>query len=254
MDPYSYRLLSRAYSAFIAPGTAVTLDYLVTQRDDQTIQIGLKGNPVDTAGNDYELLYSFEKSITIELQKLRKELLFIHAAALEHGGRTSLLIAPSGSGKSTTTWALLNNGFKYLSDELAPIDLNTLKIHLYPHALCLKAPPPQPFFLPEGTLHTAHTIHVPVDLLPGEVCQQPSPLGAVFFLRYDPDAVQPSATPISKAAAGARIYSNALNLLAHSRYGLDAAVTIADNSACFELVTNDLQKSCALIKSVLADI
>lgn len=254
MDPYSYGLLSRGYSAFVVPDTGVVLDYTITQSTDGKLRIELEGRPEETAGNDYELLYRFEKSVTIELQKLRGELLFIHAAALELGGRASLLIAPSGGGKSTTAWALLNNGFKYLSDELAPIDLKTMEVHLYPHALCLKAPPPQPFALPAGTLHTAHTLHVPVELMPGAVCRRPTPLGAVFFLRYDPAAQRPAATPISKGAAGARIYGNALNLLAHSRYGLDAAVKVADRGVCFELITNDLQKSCDLIKSLAAEV
>jgi hypothetical protein len=76
-------------------------------------------------------------------------------------------------------------------------------------------------------------------------------LAAIFFLRYDPGAQEPTAKPISKAEAGARIYSNALNLLAHSRCALDAAVKIANHSACFELITCDLQKTCNLMKSML---
>jgi len=175
----------------------------------------------------------------------------MHAAALEHDGRACLLVAPSGSGKSTTAWALLNNGFHYMSDELAPIDLIAMEVHLYPHALCLKAAPPEPFRLPEGTVNTSHTIHVPVENLSGELCEFPSPLAAIFFLRHDPSAKEPAAKPVSSAEAAARIYSNALNLLAHERYGLDAALQVAGKAACFELITCDLQKTCNLIKSML---
>jgi len=73
-------------------------------------------------------------------------------------------------------------------------------------------------------------------------------------LKYDPDADAPSVSPVTSAAAGARVYSNTLNLLAHSRYGLDAAVNIGTRCTCFDLITADLQKSCDLIKSEMEKI
>lgn len=251
-DPYSYGLLLKGYSAFLAgPDLKPDLDYTILPQQDSGYDLLLDEQPAEAADDEYELLYSFEKHMTIEVQKRRQDLLFMHAAALELDGRVLILVAPSGSGKSTTTWALINNGFHYLSDELAPIDLVTMQVHAYPHALCLKSVPPEPFGLPEETLHTSYTLHVPVEYFPGELRKAPAPLAAIFFLRYDPQAGDPAARPISKGEAGARIYSNALNLLAHSRYGLDAAVKVAHHSRCFELVTCDLQKTCALIKSTL---
>jgi hypothetical protein len=251
-DPYSYGLLQKGYSAFLTSANdAPDLSYTVVPQEPSSFEIALDGQPAETALDDYELLYMFEKNMTMEVQKRRQDLLFMHAGAVEYDGRVLMLVAPSGSGKSTTTWALVNNGFHYLSDELAPIDLETLQVHLYPHALCLKAVPPEPFGLPEETLYTSYTIHVPVESFPGELCKKPVPLAAIFFLRYDPQVQEPMAKPISKGEAGARIYSNALNLLAHSRYGLDAAVKVANHCECFELITSDLQKTCALIKSRL---
>jgi hypothetical protein len=246
-------LLVKGYSAFLAGSDSEPhLDYTILRREHSAgFDLLLDGQPAETAEDEYELLYFFEKNMTMEVQKRRQDLLFMHAAAVEYGGRVLMLVAPSGSGKSTTTWALINNGFHYLSDELAPIDPETLRVNLYPHALCLKAVPPEPFGLPEEALHTAHTIHVPVESFPGELCKAPAPLAAIVFLRYDPQAKDPSLRKISKGEAGARIYSNALNLLAHSRYGLDAAVKVANHCDCFELITSDLQKTCALIKSQL---
>jgi len=251
-DPYSHVLLSQGYSAFIAGANASAgLEYTVLQRKAPAFELGFNGRPIVHALDEYELLYAFEKHMTMQVQKLRQDLLFLHAAALEQHCRAALLVAPSGTGKSTTAWALTNNGFRYLSDELAPISLATLQVHPYPHALCLKWDPPAPFCLPAETLRTSYTLHVPVELLPGEVCREKTPLSAIFFLRYDPQIGSPQAKPISRAEAAARIYSNALNLLAHPRYGLDAALKIAQHSRCFELFTGDLGKTCGLIQSRL---
>lgn len=248
-DPYSFGLLSRGYGAFLSESEDADLDYTIVPLQDSSYQITLEGRDADTATDDYELLYLFEKNITIEIQKRRTDLLFLHAGALEYEGRACLLVAPSGNGKSTTTWALVNSGFRYMSDELAPIDPVSMQVHLYPHALNLKAAPPDPFTLPAGALYTTYTIHVPTEHFPTEIRKEPAPLAAIFFLRYDPDASAPSLSPMSKGEAGARIYSNALNLLAHARYGLDAAIKIATRGACYELITSDLQKTCALITS-----
>ncbi|MGE0372215.1 MAG: hypothetical protein AB7Q01_10055 [Gammaproteobacteria bacterium] len=251
-DPYSYGLLLKGYSAFVTDSDVEPdLDYTVHPLEASGFELLFDGQPAETAVDEYELLYFFEKHMTMEVQKRRQDLLFMHAAALEYGGRVSILVAPSGSGKSTTTWALVNNGFRYLSDELAPIHPETLRVHPYPHALCLKAVPPDPFGLPAETLHTSYTLHVPVESFPGELCREPAPLEAIFFLRYDPEIGAPRVSPISRGEAGARIYSNALNLLAHDRYGLDAAIKVAGHSRCLELITSDLRKTCDLIKSTL---
>ena len=69
------------------------------------------------------LLFHLDKSLTMALQRRRSDLYFLHAAAVAMGNRVALLPAPSGTGKSTLTVGLLERGFDYLSDELAPIHL-----------------------------------------------------------------------------------------------------------------------------------
>ncbi|MBK8162847.1 MAG: hypothetical protein IPK65_06815 [Gammaproteobacteria bacterium] len=209
-DPYSYKLLLKGYSAFVTDSDIEPdLEYIIHPLDAPRFELRFNGQPAEAAEDEYELLYFFEKHMTMEVQKRRQDLLFMHAAALEFGGRVLILVAPSGSGKSTTTWALINNGFHYLSDELAPIHTETLRVHPYPHALCLKAVPPDPFGLPAETLQTSYTLHVPVESFPGELCREPAPLEAIFFLGYDLEIGAPRVSPISRGEAGARIYSNA---------------------------------------------
>jgi len=245
-------LLMANYGYMQGESDEVCLHYSIRRQEGEpSFVIKRDGHDPMMASDHGEFLFLFEKDMTIELQKLRKDLYFVHAAALEWGGRALMLVARSGSGKSTTTWALLHHGFRYLSDELAPVDLKTLHVYPYPHALCLKDEPPETYPLPKSTIYTSQTMHVPVNALPSGIGSSPTPLGTIFFLTRNPRVSEPAVRPISSAEAGARLFANALNALAHRGDGLDGAIEIATKVACFELTIGDLPSACALVKASL---
>ena len=237
----SHASTSRAQQIFVDAGT--TTPWLLRRE---------QGEPVPIS-NAYELLYAVEKTITIETQLQRRDLFFLHAAALTINESAVLLIAESGAGKSTTAWAMANRGFGYMSDELAPVDLNTMQVHAYPHALCLKRPPPAPFDLPSSVISTLHTLHVTTDCIP-TVERKPRRLRAVFFNRYDPRALVPGLEAISSGEAAALVYRNGLNQLAHEQAGLEGAAKIASVTPCYRLTTNDLERTCFVILEALQSV
>jgi hypothetical protein len=220
--------------------------------DEARFSIALEGQAALTGVGLGDLLFLLEKDLTLQLQKRRSELLFLHSAAVEWGGKAYLFAAEAGSGKSTTTWALLHHGFRYLSDELSPVELDSLVVLPYAHALCLKQPPPPPYELPERAIHLGRTIHVPAGSLPGPVTAAGRPIGAVFILRHRPELDAPKLRELGPAEAGARLYVTALNLLAHPNHGLDAVVRFAEHAPCFALESADLASTCDLIRSVVA--
>lgn len=194
-------------------------------------------------------VYRLEKDITVEIQYLCSSLFFMHGAALEKNGEVLLLTGRSGAGKSTTTWGLLNNGFNYLSDELAPINLDSLQISPYPHAVCLKSHPPL-YPLPENILKTNRTMHVPVGLLPCKGHLESFPLTKVIIVEYSAENTSPELTKLSQAAACLNIYTNGLNQLAHDNDGLDAASKIAAHCECYTLAAAKLDETCELINTL----
>ena len=193
------------------------------------------------------LLFHLDKNITLTLQKERPDLYFLHAAAVAIDDRVAALAAPSGTGKSTIAFALLANQFVYFSDELTPIDPETLLIHPYPRALCLKAPVLEKYRLPQTAFETGSRIHVPVDSL-GIAATRPLPLGALFFLKR-----QRTQAPVCLSAAegAAFVMANALNLAAHPSDGLDVAIRLSSAVPCFALDTSDLHAACSAIAAVL---
>jgi hypothetical protein len=202
---------------------------------------------VDDVGG---LLFHLDKHLTIALQYQRSDLFFVHAAVVGMAGRAAVLAAPPGTGKSTLTLALQESGFAYLSDELAPIDVRTMTVHPYPHALCLKSRPPEPYRLPHGTFDAGKRLHVPVEALAGATIKEPLPVAAVGFIQRV-NAPPPALAWISSARAATRLMASVLNPLAHQGGGLDAALSISQAVPCFELETSDLERACAAMQTVL---
>ncbi|HSD96017.1 MAG TPA: hypothetical protein VLB06_02635 [Sulfuricaulis sp.] len=196
------------------------------------------------------LLFHLDKDLTIALQLQRADLFFLHAAAVALDDRAVVLSAPSGTGKSTLALALLENGFDYLSDELAPIDVQRLTVHPFPHALCLKSPPPAPYCLPTGALRIGERYHVPADILRGRARAQSLPVAAFIFLRRG-SRTSTAYRPISRGTAIAYLMSNALNSLAHPAAGLDVAAMLSKAAPCFELDSADLGAACQAVREMM---
>jgi len=216
------------------------------------------GGETLAAVDSSDLLFLLEKQLTLELQRRRPHLFFLHAAAIALGGKACLFAAESGAGKSTTTWAMLHHGFDYLTDELSAVDISSMRVFPYPHAICLKRPPPHSYPLPPAAMHLGRTLHIPACSLPAAAASEAAPVAAVFFLKYQPDRRTPELRPIGPAEAGARLYANALNALAHPAHGLDAVARIAEQVPCFSLSSAGLPSTCRLIRAAfeeaLADV
>lgn len=247
-------VLAANYAAMLESSEDVRVDlhyHVRRSRHSPGFLLSRPGESAQIAEDPGDLLFLLEKDIIVGLQKKRPDLLFLHSAALDWRGKACLLAGESGAGKSTTAWALLHHGFGYLSDELSPIDVDTLQVHAYPHALCLKEPPAPPYSLPADALRLVGTIHVPTGSMPGTAILEPRPLAALFLLKYSPGLRAPTLRAMDAAEASAHLYVNALNALAHSNRGLDAVVRLAEGLPCFALATGDLASTCALIRSAM---
>ncbi len=248
-------LVSAAYGSLQGDRGVTDLEYTVGPGDVPSgFRIERPGREPLVAPDDGTFLALFDADIGIELQRLRPDLYFVHAAVLEYRDTAVMLVSSSGGGKSTLCWALLHHRFGYLSDELGPVDLATLEVQPYGRALMVKREPPPPYPIAGGGVRTSRGIYVPAAELPGDLRTEALSLAAIFFLRRLPDGAGPSVRRLSAAEAAARLYANTLNALAHGGDGVDPAIRIASGRRCFELTTGELAATCALVSATLERI
>lgn len=247
-------LLRQNFSAMEGPVASAELHYEIEiQPDRGVIEIRRRGAEVGlTARDQGELILMLEGDLVVQLQLQRPQYLCVHAAVPELDGGAHLLIGRSGAGKSTTCWGLLHHGFGYMSDELAPIDLDGALVQAYAHALCMKREPPPDYPLPSGTLATSRGYHLATGHLPSPVTTAPLPLRSMIFVNYDGDLAHSAIAPIGQAEATARLYPNILNALAHPDAGLEVAARLTRNLPRYKLESARLDESCELIADTLA--
>jgi hypothetical protein len=227
-DQRAAALIHHCYSAFIQPiqadRTALRISVLAIGQQARSIRLeGIERS----CKSEAEFLYNFEKELTIALQRKRPDLFFVHGAAVVYDGRCTILVGASGIGKSTLCWGLCNEGFAYLSDELAPINLRDMTVIPYPHALCIKKVPEGGYPLPKTAYSSEETMHIPFEAIPIPGPASPAPLAGIVFLERQLQDGTATGQRLGTAEAGARLYSHGLNQLAHALDGLPTVRRIA---------------------------
>jgi hypothetical protein len=198
-----------------------------------------------------ELHYAIDKALTLGLQRLRPDLLFLHAAVFANSEYAVALLGRQGAGKSTTTLAALDAGVRCFSDESAPIDPKTLQVWPYARALVLKH---RPLRMSTRSRLQATNLgrrwYLPLQARAGCRSAEPRPLKALLVLERS-DRNTTALEVLDPTRALTQIYSHCLNPLAHPRGGLPAAHGLASTLPCYRLESSDPELAVGLIRQLL---
>jgi HprK-related kinase A len=168
--------------------------------------------------------------------------LAIHAAVLERDGRALILPAPPGSGKSTLCAALVLNGWRLLSDEMALLDPTTGLITPAPRPVSLKN---QSIDIIRQLAPDAVIGPVAHDTMKGDVAHMRVPAQSlrranepalpawVVFPQYTADAPA-TLTPRGKAMAFMQFAENSFNQATHGQIGFHALSDLIARSDCYD--------------------
>lgn len=204
-----------------------------------------------------ELLPYVEWAVNWEIARTYPQYLHLHAAAMERDGVGLILPAESGSGKSTLAMGLLRRGWRYLCDEFALVHSQSLLLHPFPRAICLKRgsfslAEEMNIALPRGDRHHSAKgfVHFvsPFDIATqpvGSVC----PVRLVVFPRYQAGG-RPELSPMTRGEAALELHRVCFNLFGCKRPGLEVLTRMVTGAECFRLASGELDATCRLLDEV----
>ncbi len=185
--------------------------------------------------------------------------LIIHAAVVEKNGQAILLPAPPGSGKSTLCAAMIQRGWRLLSDELALLDLKENRVFGMARPVNLKNASIEVIrhFAPQAQL----TIAVP-DTTKGTISLLKPPIESV-------DRVLEPATPcliilpqykagsptLLEAQSGSQVFlllaEQSFNYDIHGERGFHRIGQLIDACDCYQLSYSQLDDAIATLDHLL---
>jgi HprK-related kinase A len=177
--------------------------------------------------------------------------LTLHAAVVEKNGLAMILPAPPGSGKSTLCAALINSGWRLLSDELAIIEPDEVMLVPNPRPVSLKNESISVIgtFVPDGVFSP-----IVQETVKGRVAHMRPPAESVkrsaevarprwvVFPRYVAGQ-QARLESLPKAEALLRLAENAFNYTAHGPRGFEILAQVIDTSACYKFSYGNLDEA-----------
>ena len=187
--------------------------------------------------------------------ELAEGYLLIHAGAVvTPGGDGVVILGESGSGKTTLVAALVQEGFGYLSDEAAAIELATGLAHPWPRPLGFKHGSRSlarfaPLF-PNGSEESAasaHECHIPIGQIRRGAIAGPCRVRHVIDHCYTPGAPT-RLDPLSRPIALVRMGSAAPRLRREGDRGLAVLATVMQGARAHRLVSGDLGQSVRAVR------
>ena len=168
-----------------------------------------------------------------------RDFLLLHSGAVAMEEGSLLLPAEPEVGKSSTVAALLQRGFRYLSDELGVID--PVSGHAYPFEKRITLQPSSLRFFPgleervrrhPLTVSLQDRFFTPEEL--GSTVASPSPVHALVFLSEDREG-PPRLTEVSRAEAVEDMARNAFNLDVYEDRGVILLGRVARDAPTYRI-------------------
>jgi len=172
----------------------------------------------------------------------RRDLIWLHAGVVRRGGGATLIAGPSGTGKSTLTTILCEKGWRFLSDDAAPLSVSTTDVLSYPQTPRRRVYPARE--LASGDEHLLERVMRP---LPAEtVWRGRSPVARIVFIEFSFDA-RAELKPATPGEITLELIRNCTNFVDHKADGVACLAGLARSVPGYVLKYGDSAAAAALI-------
>jgi len=189
-----------------------------------------------------DMMSVLNRAVVRAFMRARSDLVWLHAAAVDHAGRALVLAAPWGRGKSALSTSLLGLGWKYLSDDIVPFDPATLAVHPFPKTLRIREHAGRAL----DTEDVAKLAKRDVPLRGDDIAVQPTACGGVVFPRFGWDAPN-RLSPCRAPFAVLELLPGCLSFAQHPEAALRFAGMLVQAVPAFHLSFHDSRMAAKLL-------
>lgn len=235
--------LRRTYRAMLVEGITSGIGHLELMRVAGGIVVsGL--SELDFTGSVPELYDYVRHQLLMQFIRKRNDLLWLHAGAVEKGGTSLLLVGPSGQGKSTLTTLLCEKGWSFMSDDTAPVRMESDDVLPFPIS-------------PYRRIHPGHHVKGEglralekemISLSESSIRREPAPMREIVFPAYRPRA-RSKLTRLAAGDAAFALLRSYTNFIDHKQAGVSRAAELARAVPAYELVYSKGEDAASLLDS-----
>jgi hypothetical protein len=192
------------------------------------------------------LMPYLKEEILLQFMRARPDLLWIHAGAVERNGRALLIAAASGQGKSTLTTLLLDYGWKLMSDDVAPVRMDTDEVLPFYQSPLRRLDPGREVTGEEVSALERESIEVPGRLLR----RNPAQVGAIVFPMFT-HGVSAALTNLKRGDGALELLRNARNFADHRGAAVERAAAFARSVPMFQLCYGSAKDAVMSLENIL---
>ena len=236
--------LERTYSAMLVRSATESVGRVdLLRRGNGFVLKGKK--EVDYAAPLERVFESIKQEVLLQFILARQDLMWIHAGAVEAGGKALLFAGPSGNGKSTMVTLLSERGWKFLSDDIAPIRMDANEVLPFPQTPRRRIHPRRE--LPPEAIGILDREAVLID--PERIQRRAVAIGAIVFPVYR-GGVSAELERVAAGEAALKLIRDCTNFADHKAAAVGRAVEMARTIPIYGLNFSNGPSAASLLDSL----
>lgn len=205
------------------------------------------GDGTSIENESVEPLLNFLKEEVIrQFMRSRKDLLWLHAGVAERDGRALVICGASGQGKSTLVTKLCENGWRLMSDDVAPLSMQADVVYPFPQAPSRRIQQ-EHLAPPEEIASLAREV---VTIPPDGLGRDAAAVEAVIFPVYS-RGVKANLTLLPQGTAALEVLRHTRNLVDHGNTGVGRAAGLGRAIPMYRLVYDLPDEAVAVLPRLL---
>lgn len=195
-----------------------------------------KGSVIAKTPELQELQQILKSEVTLELIRALPEFLWLHASGAALNDQAVLLTGVSGRGKSTLVSSLCERGWKYLSDDMLPLDSATGYVFPFPATATRRVPEASGALLPPERFDELKRVFVD---MPAESVQlRKAKVVGIIIPEFSPQGTH-QLKEAKGFSAAADLLEGCINFIDHDQSAIRSVCALIESIPVHQLTWSD---------------